>query len=163
MERSYEIVPAEERDREEILALYKAQLGREFCPWNENYPSRETIDDDLSRDALFVLKQGGRILATVSIDEDEAVDSLPCWDGSLAPEGELARLAVCPEEQNRGLGRIMLQFGMDELKRRDARGIHILVNKYNAKALRCYAGFGFAAVGECHMYGQDFLCYEKAL
>ena len=50
----------------------------------------------------------------------------------------------------------------DELKRRGFRGIHILVNRHNVKAIRCYAVFGFRTAGECRMYGQDFLCYEKA-
>lgn len=159
----YKIVMATEEERDEILSLYKMQLGREFCPWNEDYPSYAEIDFDLSRDALFVLKMDGTIKAAISIDEDEAVDRLPCWDGQLAPEGELARLAVLPEEQNKGFGRIMLQFGMEELKRRGCRGIHILVNKYNTKAIKCYAVFGFRVVGECHMYEQDFLCYEKEL
>lgn len=157
----YEIVMATEEDREELLQLYKVQHGREFCPWDEGYPSNETIDFDLSRDALFVMKSGGRILAAISQDEDEDVDNLECWDKNLAPEGELSRLAVLPEEQNKGLARIMLQFGMDELKRRGFKGIHFLVNKYNQKALRSYAVFGFHQVGECHMYEQDFLCYEK--
>jgi ribosomal protein S18 acetylase RimI-like enzyme len=57
----------------------------------------------------------------------------------------------------------MMQFGMDELKRRGYRGIHMLVNRHNVKAIRCYAVFGFNVVGECHMFDQDFLCYEKEL
>ena len=159
----YEIVLAKEENRAEILALYKAQIGREFCPWTDEYPSYVTIDFDLSRDALFVLKMDGRIKAAVSLEEDEDVDNLSCWDATKAPEGELARIAVDPEEQSKGLGRIMLQFGMDELKRRGFKGIHMLVNKHNKKAIRCYSVFGFDVVGECSMYDQDFLCYEKEL
>jgi len=159
----YEIVLAKEENRAEILALYKAQIGREFCPWTDEYPSDVTIDFDLSRDALFVLKMDGKIKAAVSLEEDEDVDNLSCWDATKAPEGELARIAVDPEEQSKGLGRIMLQFGMDELKRRGFKGIHMLVNKHNKKAIRCYSVFGFDVVGECSMYDQDFLCYEKEL
>lgn len=159
----YEIVMATEEDRDEILSLYRAQIGREYCPWNEEYPSNEAIDWDLSRDALFVMKVNGKIKATVSIEEDEEADGLSCWDKNLEPAGELARVAVLPEEQSKGLGRIMLQFGMDELKRRGFKGIHILVNKNNTKAIRCYAVFGFCMVGECYMYEQDFLCYEREL
>ena len=157
------IVKACEEDRNEIMALYKMQLGREFCPWDEDYPSDETISFDLSRDALFVLKTDGKIKAAISIDEDEDVNALPCWDRSLEPEGELSRLAVHPDEQNSGLGREMLKFGMEELKRRGYKGLHFLVNRYNKKALRCYEVFGFNVVGECHMYDQDFLCYETKL
>ena len=159
----YEIVMASAEDREELLLLYKAQLGRSFCPWDEDYPSYATIDWDLSRDELFVLKRNGRILAAVSLAEDTELDELSCWDRALMPEGELARLAVLPEEQNRGLGRVMLRFGMEELKRRGCRGVRFLVNRTNAKAIASYAPFGFRVVGECRMHEQDLLCYEKAL
>ena len=159
----YEIMNATEEDRSELMALYRAQVGREYCSWSEEYPSNETIDFDLSRDALFVLKINGRITAAVSLEEDEDVDNLDCWDESLAPEGEIARIAVLPGEQGKGLGRIMIRYGMDELKRRGYRGIHMLVNRHNVKAIRCYAVFGFRTVGECRMYDQDFLCYERDL
>ena len=159
----YEILMATDADREQILSLYRAQIHRDCCPWSNDYPSDETVQWDLSRQALFVLKSHGCIKAAVSIEEDEEVERLSCWDKSLAPVGELARLAVLPEEQNKGIGRIMLQFGMDELRRQGFRGIHFLVNKQNAKAIACYRVFGFHIAGECRMYGQDFLCYEKAL
>ena len=158
-----EKVMAKEEDRKDVMALYKAQIGRPFCPWDEDYPSDKTIDWDLSRDALFVLKENGKIKAAVSLEKDENVDKLPCWSKELEPSGELARLAVLPGQQNRGIGREMLRFGMDELKRRGYKGVHFLVNKYNIKAIRSYAVFGFNVVGECRMYDQDFLCYEKEL
>lgn len=159
----YVITKATEEDRGEILSLYRAQIGQEYCPWNEYYPSDEEIDRDLSRDALFVLKTDGSIKAAVSLEQDEDAERLPCWDKRLEPAGELARIAVLPEEQNRGLGRIIMQYGMDELKRRGFRSIRMLVNRLNIKAIRCYAVFGFKVVGECRMYDQDFLCYEKEL
>ncbi len=157
------IVMASEKDREEILSLYQMQKGREYCAWSEDYPSDETIDEDLSRDGLFVLKEDGIIKAAISIEEDEAVDRLECWSKELQPEGELARLCVHPDEQNRGLGRIMMKFGMEELKRRGYKGIHILVNRENIKAIRCYEVFDYKRAGECHMYDEDFLCFEKEL
>ena len=157
------IVMATEEDREELMNLYKIQVGKEFCPWTEDYPGNETIDFDLSRDALFVMKEEGIIIAAVSIEEEEEVDKLECWKPDLAPAGELARLAVLPEKQGQGIARQMLKFGMNELKARGNKSIHFLVNKYNEKAIRSYAKFGFDVVGECHLFDQDFLCYEKAL
>lgn len=159
----YEIVKASAGDKDEVLALYRAQIGREFCPWNEDYPSEDEIDLDLSRDALFVLKTDGQIKAAISLEEDEDVDSLECWSTDLKPSGSIARVAVIPDEQSKGYGRIMLQYAMDELKRRGYKGIHFLVNKHNVKAIRSYAVFGFDVVGDCHMFEQDFLCYEKRL
>lgn len=163
MKEQDKIVPATEEDRAELLALYRAQLGREFCAWDEDYPGNETIDFDLSRNALFVMKRDGKVIAAISLEEDADVDALSCWNPQLAPGGEMARLCVLPELQNEGLARKMMQRGIEELKKRGYKSIHFLVNKYNIKAIRCYAVFGYEVVGECHMYDQDFLCYEKAL
>lgn len=33
----------------------------------------------------------------------------------------------------------------------------------NVKAIRAYSKIGFDVVGECSLYNQHFLCYEKAL
>ena len=162
-ELDYEILHASEDDREEVLNLYKTQLGREFCPWDDEYPSNGTIDFDLSRNSLFVMKDGGKIIAAISIEDDEDVDNLECWNKELLPGGELARLAVLPEYQNRGLARKLIEFGMKELKRRGFKSIHFLVDKHNVKAIKSYAPFGFNIVGECFMYEHDYSCYEKEL
>ena len=154
---------ATEKDRKQILELYELQKGREYCPWNEDYPSDETISFDLSRDALFVMRDGDRIIAAISIDEDEAVEKLECWNRDLFPGGELARVAVDPSMQGRGIGRLMMEHGLKALKERGYKSTHFLVNKYNVKAIKCYASFGFNVVGECYMYDEDFLCYEKVL
>ena len=157
------IVLASDSDREQIMKLYKEQLGREFCAWNENYPSEETIDFDLSRDALFVMKENNEVIAAISIDKDEDVEKLDCWDKNLAPGGELSRLAVTHSMQNKGIARLMMQHGMKALKDRGYKSIHFLVNKYNVPAIQSYAKLGFNDVGECYLYDQDFLCYEKEL
>ncbi len=176
----YEILPATEADRDQVLALYQEQKGKEYCPWSDEYPGNETIDFDLSRDALYVMKEKEKkeeqdkgkekdkeeekdkrkILAAVSLDEDEDVNRLDCWDPAIAPGGELARLAVRRDMQNRGLARILLDFGMREWFRRGKKSIHFLVNRHNVKAIRSYAAFGFHVVGECEMFDQEFLCYE---
>ena len=158
------IVQAEEKDKEEILRLYKTQLGREFCPWDETYPGEKEIEFDLSRHALFVMKdEKGKIIASISIDEDEAVEKLECWTPELQPGKELSRLAVDPDYQNHGLAREMLQYGMQILYSQGYKSVHFLVNRHNKKALRSYAALNFQTVGECELYDQPFLCYEKAL
>ncbi len=159
----YEIVLAKEEDREELLALYHAQIGREGCPWSEEYPSNETIDFDLSRDALYVYRSDNKIYGAMSIEDDEEVNKLPYWNKDLEPEAEFARICVLPDSQQKGIGRIMLAFLHEELKRRGYKGVHIIVNKHNPKALRLYDSFGYKTVGECFMYEQDFFCYEKEL
>ena len=157
------IVLATESDREQIMKLYEEQKGREFCAWDEDYPCDDTISFDFSRDALFVMKENDKVIAAISLEVDEDVDNLECWDKALFPGGELARLAVTPSMQGKGIARQMMQHGMETLKDRGYKSIHFLVNKYNKPAIQSYSKFGFNVVGECFMYDQDFLCYEKAL
>ena len=73
-------------EKEEILALYKSQLGREvLVPGQNSHPAEKEIDFDLSRDSLFVMKnKAGRIIAAISIDLDANVEALPCWSTSAA-------------------------------------------------------------------------------
>ncbi len=64
------ITLAAREDKEEILALYKTML---YGPadWNEYYPNEDTIDFDMSRNALYVMKNElDEIIAAISIDED---------------------------------------------------------------------------------------------
>ncbi len=157
------IVKGTPEDRDDILSLYRAQVGQEFCPWTEEYPSVETIDYDLSKENLFVMKEGGRIIAAISIDDDDEVDRLSVWDKKLAPGGALARLAVLPEKQGLGVAKSMLQYAMEVLRERNSQSVHFLVNIKNQKAIRAYASLGFRIVGSCHMFGQDMDCYEKEL
>lgn len=168
------IVAATEENKEEILKLYKIQLGREFCPWDDSYPGMKEIEFDLGRESLFVMidgqeinadagSKGDRIIAAISIDDDPQVERLDCWSSRRAPGAELSRLAVHPDFQNQNIARQMLVFGMEELARRGYKSVHFLVNKLNLKALRSYAVFGFDTVGECSLFGQPFLCYEKSL
>lgn len=212
------ILVATADDKEEILKLYKMQLGRQFCPWDEHYPDVKDIDFDLSRESLFVMwdyddasdkeydnadnnhrmshcnssdnvnninehnnisdkerncvntKQSrnlsgknARIVAAISIDEDPMVEELDCWTDALKPGAELARLAVHPDWQNKGIAREMIRFAMEVLKKRGDRSVHFLVNRLNTKALRSYAALQFEKVGECSLYDQPFWCYEKKI
>lgn len=157
------IETANASDKDEILQLYKAQLGRDFCPWNEYYPSMDEIEYDLSRDALFVMREDGKIVASISIDKDEQVDNLEYWTDELQPGGELARLAVSPDCQSKGLAKEMIEHGLAELKNRGYKSLHFLVNEHNVVARKCYSAFSFNKVGECELFEQPMLCYEMEL
>ena len=151
------------KDAEEILALYRVQLGREFCPWNEDYPTMEEIKFDLDRDSLFIMRDQGKVVAAISIDDDPVVNELEYWTKELQPGGELSRLAVAPEYQGKGVAKDMINHGLKQLKARGFKSLHFLVNSQNLKARKCYAAYDFNKVGECELYDQPMLCYEMEL
>ena len=155
---------ASEKDKSEILALYRSLAGTEFCAWTEEYPGEIDIEGDLSRDGLFCLKdEKGEIAGVISIDQDENVERLTCWSKELQPSAELSRIGVRVENQNQGIARKLLQHAMEELRRRGKRSVHLLVCKTNKKAIRSYEKLNYEVVGECQMFGEDWWCYEKVL
>jgi ribosomal protein S18 acetylase RimI-like enzyme len=152
------------QDKEEILSLYRSLVGTPFCAWTQEYPGEREVQGDLERGDLFCVKDGaGKIIGAIAVDDDPAVDALPCWSSKLQPSEELARLGVQPAYQNQGLARMLLQNGMEELRRRGIKSVHFLVCKTNEKAIRSYAKFDFEIVGECSLFGEEWFCYEKAL
>ena len=149
----------------EILQLYRSLIGTEYCVWTENYPTEREVEFDLSRDALFVLREkpSRHLMGAISIDDDPEVKALPCWSEELVPVAELSRLGVAAEYQNRGIARILLQEAMAELKSQGYKAVHILVAKDNVKALRSYEKLHFITAGECELFGHSYWCYEKEL
>ena len=57
----------------------------------------------------------------------------------------------------------LLADAVARLARRGCRSCRILVAHDNHRALRAYAGQGFARVGSARLYDTDFDCFEKAL
>lgn len=154
---------AAEEDKSEILAIYKSML---YGPadWNEYYPNEETIDFDISRDALYVMKNDdGEVIAAVSIDKDDEVDALPCWDKKLQPSAEISRVCVRKDMQNQGIAKKIILNVFDVLRKEGKKSIHILVKTGHEGAFALYGRLGFQKVGECNMFNKDFVCMEVEL
>lgn len=164
MEEKMKFVKALEEDKAAVLALYRSLVGTEFCAWTCDYPGEEDIEGDLKREGLFCLKEDdGEIIGVISIDQDEAVENLSCWNEALKPGAELSRLGVRVENQNQGIARKLVEYGMEELRRRHMKSVHFIVCKSNEKAIRSYNRLDFNVVGECKMFGEEWWCYEKRL
>ena len=152
------------QDAQEILNLYRSVMGSEGCTWSMDYPNEENVQNDLERKSLFCIKtQTGEIIGAVSIDDDRNVETLTCWAKELSPGGELARLVVKEAYQNQGIARKLLLEGMEELRKRGYKSIHLLVSKENHRAIRSYAAFQFQNKGEVEMFSNCWWCYEKEL
>lgn len=150
-------------DKSEILALYRTMLYG-AADWSEDYPNEDTVDFDISRDSLIAMKnEAGEIISVISIDKDEAVEALECWDKNLAPGGELSRLCVRKDMHNKGIAKDMMRYAFDELRARGKKSVHILVKTGHVVALASYTKLGFMQVGECHLFEKDFVCMEVEL
>lgn len=163
MLKNFKIVLAQEKDTDEILNLYRANL---YGPadWDENYPSLDTIAFDLSRNSLYVMRnENNEIISAISIDSDEEVENLSCWNKDLTPAIEISRLCVREDMTNNGISKVMMKHLFTKAKNDGCKSIHILVKTGHTVALKSYSKLGFKKVSQCNLFGKDFICMEKAL
>lgn len=146
---------------EEVAALYQSVMGQEGCTWSEDYPSREMIREDVECGRIYcAFGEKNEIISAFALASDPVVDALPCWSKDITPVSEIMRLVVKREYQNQGIARIMLAFGMEELKKRGFHGVHFLVSQTNERAIRSYEKLHFQNVGEVSLFENDWYCYE---
>jgi ribosomal-protein-alanine N-acetyltransferase len=88
-----------------------------------------------------------------------------CVVQAVADEMHIHNLAVQPECRGAGLGRLLLELGLDWGRRRGSRRAFLEVRPSNAAALALYASLGFRTVSLRRRYYQhpteDALVLEK--
>lgn len=100
-----------------------------MCEWSENYPDENTIAFDLNNWDLFVMKNDKKeIVATISIDHDDAVEALErlldgqdgvvvgrVSDFAVKNRNDAVRIFLCVDKTSR-IKRIMDKHGISESK-----------------------------------------------
>lgn len=151
-------------DLDGVMGLYHMALGSPGCVWNENYPDRELISQDIQAGDLYGIRNAdGVVIAAVAKDRDEEVDSLPFWTKEYAPGAELARLVVHKRWKNQGLARVLHIQMQKELAKRGFHSVHFLVAEVNEPARRSYEALEYSFRGETDLFGHHYFCYEKRL
>jgi ribosomal protein S18 acetylase RimI-like enzyme len=128
-----EIVPYRPAFAEDFNRLNRA--------WLEKYFTVEPLDEAyLSDPEGRILRPGGEIF--FAVEGDRVIGTcaaVPQADGSF----ELAKLAVTPEAQGRGLGRALALAVIAFAKARGARRVVLVSNSALVQALRLYETLGF--------------------
>ncbi len=159
----FEIRMAKKYDAVKISNIYKSLIGVPGCAWNENYPTLEDVENDISKNSLYVLCHSDEIIAAAAALKDDELNELTCWGENIKYPCELARIGVSVRYQNKGIAKELLKYIEKDVLNRGFDGIHFLVSKTNQKALSLYNGLGYHKCGETNMYDLDWFCYEKKL
>lgn len=162
-EQPYIFIAAGAGEADQVLALYCSVTGGTYCTWNETYPGMQQIREDLESNNLFVLKSGEKIIGAISIVPENELDELELWEMKDGRIAEIARVAVAPEYQGKGLAQKIVSEIETVLKNRGYRAVHLLAAKVNIPACRTYQKAGYRLQGECDMFGHHFCAFEKTL
>ena len=158
---NFYITKAVRSDVDELAELYKSFYGGP-AGWSVDYPNRDTIDFDLKRDSLFVMKNvSGEIVAAATIDDDKDAEELDIW--TVSPARILSRICVRRNMQNRGLARRMLSYITGYMKDSGFKGARLLIHEGNDIAIRSYTRAGFHILGERLLDGINYICMEQEI
>lgn len=117
-----------ESDRHSVIALWQAcGLTR---PWNDP-------DSDISR-KLAVQPE---LFFIGEVDEKVIASAMAGYDGH---RGSVFYLAVSPEYQRRGFGKLLMQKIEEALKAKGCPKLNIVVRSSNEKVLAFYSQLGYA-------------------
>ncbi len=160
---SYQTRLAKIEDSEAVMMLYHSLIGTSGCTWSIEYPSIQNVYEDIQNDSLYCLcEDHHEIVAVAAAVNDRELDHLT-WSGKTKKPCELARIGVQKAMHHQGLASNLLEYVIQDVKKRGFDSIHLLVSKTNPAALALYTKFGFECCGERNAYDFDWFCYELVL
>ena len=172
-----DIRPATADDLPRIEQIYDAihtaeETGAASVGWARGvYPTRATAQAALDDGALFVLTDGGALVAAGRIDRTQVpVYAQVPWQYAAPPEQVLVlhTLVVDPTIAGHGYGTQFVRFYARRARALGCTVLRIDTNAKNAAARRLYARLGFreAAIAACTfngIAGVSLACLEKRL
>ena len=164
-------------DMDNLAAIYERihdgeEQGKTTIGWiRAIYPTAATARAALDRDDLFVMEEGGKVVAAAIINQIQVPEYANCPWAYPAPDDQvmvLHTLVVDPLAQGRGYGRAFVAFYEDYARRHGCRYLRMDTNARNAAARALYAKLGYAEPGivDCDFNGipgVKLVCLEKRL
>ncbi len=130
--------------------------------WDEVYPDRKVILNDIEHEQLFVCCENDRDVAIFTLnDEYDEEYRNGIWHSNNFTI--LHRLCVLPECQNKGIGSRALAQAENAARGYGIKSIRLDAFSQNPYALRLYEKSGYTRVGEANFRMGKFYLYEKLL
>ncbi|MCI6290212.1 MAG: GNAT family N-acetyltransferase, partial [Clostridiales bacterium] len=119
---------ASPQDADAIWALYRSLLGSPYGTWDEDYPTREIVEEDLANNDVLLLRlpEGG-IGAAIVVEKSEEFEADVPWYPDVTRWCALGRLGVAHGLQGRGIARRMLTEAMARAKAEGYEAVRFLV------------------------------------
>lgn len=125
--------------------------GKVTIGWDaDTYPIRQTAEDALKDNSLYVMTLGTSVVASAIINQIQPdAYSLPDWEYRVSPDkvGVLHTLVVSPMHSHRGLGRQFVDFFECYCKENGWEVARLDTQEKNTRALKFYPKIGYRLAG----------------
>lgn len=134
--------------------------------WQNNYPSSQTILDDIHKGYGYVLLEDNRILGTIAVvfDGDRNYDIIDGKWLSDSPYAAIHRIAVQAERKGSGLASVIIGYTEQMCRDKGIHNIRVDTHEKNLSMQRLLNKNGFQACGIIYLEdGAKRLAFEKLL
>lgn len=163
-----EFTIAEEKDLEKIASIFASAIKKmdeqNIPQWDEVYPDKNIIEDDIRRKQLYMGMFENEIAVVYVLNNecDEQYNN-GRWQHKDASYNVIHRMCVNPKFQNQGIGSLTLSYIEDQLKNRGIETIRLDTFSLNPFALKMYNKQGYKSIGEANWRKGKFYLMEKKL
>jgi len=128
--------------------------------WDDLYPDKTTVEDDIARHELHLLERDGRTCGIITLNEfqETAYREVPWQFGGKALV--VHRLAVDPTCQGKGIARELMQFAYECAEKRQYATIRLDAFAHNPQAVTLYERLGYYQAGTVEFRKRPFFCFE---
>ena len=132
--------------------------------WDEKYPDKEILLQDINSQELFVGEIAGEIAVLFVLNQETDPEySNGDWTDPGRPFYVIHRLCVNPAFQNDGIGRSTMKWIEDVVSAKGIQAIRLDTFCENPIAIRLYESLGYQKVGYVHWRKGKFVLIEKLL
>jgi Acetyltransferases len=159
-------------DIEEIMQIiYQAQAflkSNGIDQWQNNYPNREIINQDIEMGYGYLLEENQKVIANASLSFDEEVTYRKIYDGDWQNKTDnyavVHRVAVKGEEKRKGTGSLLLKRLEEICKEKKSVSIRLDTHKKNQAMQNLLKKNGYEYCGIIHLLdGNERMAFEKMI
>jgi len=162
---------ARKEDIQDILNVAKAcaadMIAKNIFQWNEEYPSKEAFETDISRNELYVLISNEKIIGTLVLTPKIDEEYIPIkWLTPSKNNLYVHRLSIHPNHQGKGYARQLMDYAENFAIENHYSSIRLDTFSENHRNQKFYELRGYKKLGNIYFPKQSedpFYCYEKVL
>lgn len=164
-----EKVQIEELD--EIYSLTKScaahLIEKEIFQWNELYPSKEVLFNDINLKQIWKLTENNEIIGIIVLTEIEDIEYKNVrWLTKNEASLYIHRLAVHPKHQGKGNAQKLMDFAEGYAKLKNYKSIRLDTFSQNKRNQQFYKQRNYIKLESVYFLNQSefpFYCYELVL
>ena len=158
-------------DIDVILNITKScaanMIQNDIYQWNEHYPDRNSFVNDAKNQELYVFSKNDKVVACISLCKHMDEVYLPViWKTSNHNNLYIHRLAVHPDFQKKGVGKLLMDFAEKYARENNYISVRLDTFSVNKRNLKFYESRGYQQLEGIYFPKQSefpFYCYELIL